>query len=133
MPDPTAAVGQGRLRVLVVDDNRDAADTLARVLRLWGFETSAAYDAPAALDLARDAQPDCLVLDIAMPGMDGCALARQLRRDPALADSLLVALTAYSDPLTQRQIFEAGFDHHLVKPADLDTLADILRERAGVS
>lgn len=132
MPDAAAVLGQERVRILVVDDNRDAADTLARILHLWGFETLTSYDAPAALDLARQMRPDCLILDIAMPGMDGCTLARRLRRDPAFAGALLVALTAYSDPLSRRQIFDAGFDHHLVKPADLDTLAGILRAQVPV-
>jgi CheY-like chemotaxis protein len=114
------------LHVLVVDDNRDAADSLCILLKMWGFECRAAYDGVAGLEEARNYRPDCLVLDIAMPRMDGYTLAQQIRRQPGLEGTKLVALTAYSDERHARWVKESGFDYHLVKPADLQELERIL-------
>jgi two-component system, OmpR family, response regulator len=113
-----AASGRGPLRVLVVDDNRDAADTLAALAGIWGHDARAAYDGPAALATAQSFAPDCLFLDIGMPQMDGYAVARQVRQTPALRAVKLVALTAYSGVDHKRRVREAGFDYHLTKPAD---------------
>lgn len=107
-----------RLRALVVDDNRDAADTLAVLAGLWGYEARAVYDGPAALAAAAEAPPDCLFLDIAMPGMDGFELATRLRQLPGLQRAKLVALSAYSGDTHHRRVREAGFDYALTKPAD---------------
>jgi CheY-like chemotaxis protein len=115
------------LRVLVVDDNQDAADSLCVLLRVWGYECRAAYDGAAGLEEARSYHPDCLVLDIAMPRLDGYTLARKVRQEPDLADSKLVALTAYSDERHARRAREAGFDFCLVKPPDLSELERILK------
>jgi CheY-like chemotaxis protein len=82
------------LRVLVVDDNRDAADSLALLLRLWGYDSRVSYDGVHALQRAHDFHPDCLLLDINMPGMDGYTVARRLRQEPELGSVKLVALTA---------------------------------------
>ena len=109
--------GRG-LHVLVVDDNRDAADSLCMLLRLWGYECRAAYDGAAGLQAACDYQPDCLLLDIAMPGLDGYTLARRVRAQPSLVRAKLIALTAYSDETHVRRSQEAGFDLHFVKPTD---------------
>jgi CheY-like chemotaxis protein len=103
------------LRVLVVDDLPDAADSLAHLLRAWGYAARVAYDAPAALDAARAEPPDGILSDLAMPGMDGCALARAVRADPALAGIKLVALSAYADEEHARRAAEAGFDHWVPK------------------
>lgn len=118
--------GSPSLRVLVVDDNQDAADSLAVLLNMWGYECRVSYNGANALETARDYRPDCLLLDINMPGMDGCTVARRLRQEPDLARIKLVALTAYSDARHTRSIQEAGFDHHVIKPADVDELQGLL-------
>ena len=119
------------LHVLVVDDNRDAADSLCMLLRLWGYECLVAYDGAAGLQAACDYLPDCLLLDIAMPGLDGYTLARTVRAQPSLVRAKLVALTAYSDETHVRRSQEAGFHFHLVKPTEpleIERLMNMLNE-----
>jgi CheY-like chemotaxis protein len=118
--------GSPNLRILVVDDNQDAANSLAVLLSMWGYDCRVSYDGANALETVRDYHPDCLLLDINMPGMDGYAVARRLRQESDLARIKLVALTAYSDARHTQRIQEAGFDHHLVKPADTDELQRLL-------
>jgi CheY-like chemotaxis protein len=101
-----------------VDDNEDAADSLSELVRLWGYDCRVAHDGAAALETALEYWPHCLFLDIAMPRMDGLTLARQLRQQPAFREAKLIALTAFSNEQDRRRIHEAGFDYHLVKPAD---------------
>lgn len=115
------------LRVLVVDDNEDAANSLVVLLSMWGYDCRVSYNGMTALDTARDYQPDCLLLDINMPGMDGYTVARRIRQQPELGRVKLVALTAYSDGTHSRRIREAGFDHHVVKPADVEELQRLLQ------
>jgi two-component system, OmpR family, response regulator len=124
---PADATSRGPLRVLVVDDNEDAADSLGLLLRLWGHEARVAYDGAEALEAARAFRPDCLFLDIALPGMDGYQLARQLREEPALARAKLVALSAYSNDEHVARVKEAGFDHQLIKPADPSEVEGLLK------
>jgi CheY-like chemotaxis protein len=125
--ETTAETARQRpLRVLVVDDNRDAANSLQVILRLWGYDCRVAYDGPSGLEAARAYLPDCLLLDIHMPRMDGLSVARQVRQQPALERAKLIALTAYSDKQHRERIRKAGFDHHLIKPADLTELQRIL-------
>ena len=114
-------------RVLVVDDNRDAADSLAWLARLWGYEAETAYDGRAGLEAARAFRPHCLVLDLGMPGMDGYALARRVRQEPDLKTSRLVALSAYGGEEWKQRLHEAGFDHYLTKPADPGDLERLLK------
>ena len=114
------------LRILVVDDNRDGADSLAEVLRLWGYSARVAYDGPSALAAAREYAPDCLITDIAMPDMDGCKLVAQLRRLPGMDRTKLVALSAYSDASHYRRTREAGFHYSLRKPAEFGELRGML-------
>jgi CheY-like chemotaxis protein len=116
-----------RLRVLIVDDNQDAADTLVALASLWGHEARAAYDGESGLATARAFEPDCLLLDIALPRMDGYALARLVREEVALRTAKLIALTAYSSEDHQHRARAAGFDNHLVKPADLGDLERLFR------
>jgi signal transduction histidine kinase len=134
---PKPAPGNGRTaaalprrRVLVVDDNLDAADSLATLLRLRGQDVRTAYDGPTGLAAARDFRPDLAFLDIGLPGMDGCELARALRADPAGRDTLLVALTGWGQDEDRQQSHAAGFDEHHAKPLDLPVLEDLVR-RAG--
>jgi len=116
-------------RVLAVDDNLDAARTLAALLRRRGYEVRSRGDGPAALDAAAAFHPDVAVLDLGLPGMDGWELAGRLREvcGPGLA--LVVAVTAYGDGESVRRSREAGIDRHLVKPVDPEWLLGLL---AGV-
>jgi len=115
-----------QVRVLIVDDNRDAADSLALVLGMWGYGCHVAYDGLSGFEKACAHKPDCLIADIAMPGLDGYTLAQCVRLQPGLEGTKLVALSAFSDDEHDRRIREVGFDHALVKPADFDELQRIL-------
>ncbi len=121
-PAPTAS----RRTVLVVDDNRDAADSLAEFLDAAGMATAVAYSGAEALELLPGLRPELAILDIGMPGMDGYELARRLRQHPAGRDLLLVALTGWGQQRDREATAAAGFDHHLVKPLDPDALLGFL-------
>jgi CheY-like chemotaxis protein len=110
------------LRVLVVDDNRDAADTVSELLRLFGADVRICYDSDAALALLADFPFDVGVLDVHMPGVDGCALARLLRAAAGPRRVLLVAVTGVSDDAARRRTADAGFDLHLTKAAAPEVL-----------
>jgi PAS domain S-box-containing protein len=114
------------LRILVVDDNEDAADSLAMLLRLRGHDVAVANDGPSALEMAAASVPNLVLLDIGMPGMDGCEVARRIRKHPALGGVVLAALTGWGQKDDRRRTADAGFDHHLVKPVELDVLATLL-------
>jgi CheY-like chemotaxis protein len=122
----TQARTERALQVLVVDDNHDAADTLGVLLHLWGHDHRVAYDGAVALEAACVYRPDCLVTDLALPGMDGLTLAQRIRQQPGLEKIKLVASTAFSDEFHARRVKEAGFDYYLVKPADLVELERVL-------
>jgi CheY-like chemotaxis protein len=107
-----------RRRVLVVDDNEDAAECLALFLALSGNESLTASDGPSAVRGAGTFHPDAVVLDIGLPGMGGCEVARRIREVPGLDGVVLVALTGRGDEADRQRCLEAGFDFHLVKPAD---------------
>jgi CheY-like chemotaxis protein len=125
--EPERASEPGRrLRILVVEDNHDAAESLTAMLELWGHEVRVAYDGAAALQLAETATPDVILSDLGLPGMDGYELARQLRARPAFGRVLLVALSGYGRDEDRRAAADAGFDHHLVKPPDLKTLLQLI-------
>jgi CheY-like chemotaxis protein len=124
------AAGTGR-RVLVVDDNKDAARSLALLLETVGHDTRVCLDGASALEAAEEYRPQVVLLDIGLPGLDGYEVARQMRGRPATAGALLVALTGYGQESDQRRAFEAGFDRHLVKPADLSALASVLESRTA--
>ena len=111
-----------RKAILVVDDNRDAADSLAMLLEIGGHEVATAYSAPDALKRAPELKPAVILLDIGLPGLDGCEVARRMRDMPELRGVRLVALTGYGRDEDRRRTRDAGFDHHLVKPVDLDEL-----------
>jgi PAS domain S-box-containing protein len=113
-------------RLVVVDDNRDAAESLAMLLRLQGNEVRVAYDGRAALTLVNDFRPGLVFLDIGMPEMDGYEVARRLREQPELKTLVLVALTGWGQEEDRRRSSEAGFNHHLIKPASRETLEDLL-------
>jgi PAS domain S-box-containing protein len=121
-------------RVLIVDDNADAASTLAAALRLYGMAVEVAHDGPQAIEAAPRFRPDVALLDIGLPVMDGYELARRLRwaagRDPLSPRLTLVALTGYGEQADRQRSRDAGFMHHLVKPVDLDALVALLGEGA---
>lgn len=122
--------GNGKLRrVLVVDDNHDAADSLGMLLQFLGAETMTVHDGRACLDAVQTFKPAVVLLDLGMPGMSGLEVARRLREDPGLRETTLVALTGWGQREDRRRTQEAGFDYHLVKPADLSTLQSILSLR----
>jgi len=130
-PSATAAAQapEARRRVLIIEDNRDAADSLADVLALSGHQVEVAYDGPAGLAKARAHPPEVVFCDIGLPaGMDGYAVARALRGDPATGSAYLVALTGYAQPDDQRRARENGFDVHLPKPPDLAALQRVLAQ-----
>ena len=114
------------LRLLVVDDNVDAASSLAMLLRTEGHEIRITHDGPAALRVARELRPHVMFLDIGLPGLDGFEVAKALRREPVFEGILLVAMTGYGQQADRDRSRQAGFDHHLVKPADFDQVRQIL-------
>jgi signal transduction histidine kinase/CheY-like chemotaxis protein len=120
------AASFGRTRVLIVDDNRDAADSLAAVLAFLGAETDVVYSGPDAIRRVESYRPSVVLLDIGMPGMDGHEVARRIRRRAEFRDIKLIAMTGWGQEQDRRRTRAAGFDHHLTKPADVDALADIL-------
>jgi signal transduction histidine kinase/DNA-binding response OmpR family regulator len=124
-PPPAGDPCHGR-RVLVVDDNVDGADSLGRLLQLDGHHVRLAHDGPTALAAADEFRPDAIVLDIGLPGMDGFEVARRLRGRVDTPPAMLVAVTGYGRTEDRRRSREAGFDHHLVKPVDLDQLRELL-------
>jgi PAS domain S-box-containing protein len=121
-------VDTGHLRVMVVDDNADAAQMLAALLEVQGHAVSVAYDAGGALAQAKEERPDVLLLDIGLPDMDGYELARRLRAQPENAGATLVALTGYGQAQDREEAQAAGFDHYLVKPADLNQVNAVLAQ-----
>lgn len=121
-----SAADADNLRILVVDDNVDSADSLAWLLRLSGHQTRIAYDGPSALEAAQSFHPQAVVLDLGLPGLDGFAVASRLREDPSTAGALLVAVSGYGQSEDLRRSREAGFDHHFVKPVNIDALLQTL-------
>jgi signal transduction histidine kinase len=117
-----------RRQLLVVDDNKDSADSLAVLLRLFGHNVQVAYDGHSALDLAARFSPDGVFLDIGMPVMDGFQVARELRSIAGLEDTILTAVTGWGQQEDRRRTAEAGFDHHLVKPVDPKAVEMLLRD-----
>ena len=110
--------GGSSLKVLVIEDNRDAAETLGDLLRLFGHEIEIALTGPAGVEAARRFQPEVILCDIGLPGMDGYAVARSLREETATSGAHLIALTGYGRESDRRRTREAGFDLHLVKPVE---------------
>jgi CheY-like chemotaxis protein len=119
-------------RILIVDDNSDATQTLLVLLELWGHEVRSAGDGPAALAAAVELQPEIVLLDLGLPGMSGFEVAPQLRDLPGLQDVMIVAVTGYGQEEDRRRTREAGFDHHLVKPVDPDQLRKLIAGRQAV-
>jgi PAS domain S-box-containing protein len=119
------------LRIVVADDNVDAALSLSMMLNVLGHETRIAYDGKQALVIAREFQPDVMVLDIGMPGLSGHDLARAVRLEPWGRGVLLIAASGWGQPEDKQNSRDAGFDHHLVKPVEYEVLDKLLRDRSG--
>lgn len=119
---PPALDPHERARVLVVDDNDDAAEMVSALLERAGYETTTVHDGPSALAAARAAPPDIVVLDIGLPFLTGYEVATELRRDPRLAQTALIAVTGWGSPEDRQKAFDAGFDLHLTKPVASDDL-----------
>jgi PAS domain S-box-containing protein len=120
-------------RILVVDDNRDAAESLGALLRFLGADVRVVTDGPAALQILESFRPAVVLLDIGMPGMDGYEVAQHIRARAELDEIMLVALTGWSQEEDRRRSQSAGFNHHLVKPADLGALQAVLESARVIS
>jgi CheY-like chemotaxis protein len=114
------------LRILVVDDNIDAAQTMAALLRMRGHEAEVVYDGESALRRAHSMAPDVVFLDIGLPGMNGFQVVRELRGRPQTSRAVLIALTGYGQASDRTRSLEAGFDYHLVKPVELQAIEKLL-------
>jgi two-component system CheB/CheR fusion protein len=130
---PAAVAPPALRRILVVDDNQDAADSMALLIGSHGREIEVAYDGSAALELAGRFKPNVVLLDIGLPGMDGYQVAKRLRALPGLEHALLVAVSGYGAETDRRASREAGIDYHLVKPVDFAALERILGKAEPVS
>ena len=129
-PAPVSAIGDlrgSRQRVLVVDDNVDAANALRYLLENDGHEVQVASDGASGLRLARQFRPDFLLLDIGLPKLDGYEFARQVRADPSLADTTIIAVTGYGQREDRERAAAAGFDYHLTKPVEFQSLQRLFR------
>jgi CheY-like chemotaxis protein len=113
-------------RVLIVDDVKDNADSLAALLKALGHQVHAVYDGAAAIEVANTVRPEVVLLDLGMPGMDGFEVCRQLRRQSWGKTTLIVALTGWGQEGDRVRTEDAGFDHHIIKPAELNRLTRLL-------
>ena len=136
-PQPAAVQSSAGKRVLIVDDNIDAAETLAMMLELLGQQTRQAHEGMGAIQAAQDFQPELIFMDIGLPGLSGHEVASKLRGELGMRDTFIVALSGYGTEEDRRKSMRAGFDSHVVKPLDPSALPEILaqadrrRERAS--
>ena len=118
-----------RTRVIIVEDNPEAADSLRLLLGLRGYEARVAYTGPEGVRLAQEWPPDVVLCDIGLPGLDGYGVATVLRQHPVTAQARLIAVTAYGFDAARRRSREVGFERHLVKPVDPGVLLELLAAR----
>jgi CheY-like chemotaxis protein len=123
-PSPVRAVGStpmpaSPIRILIVEDNHDTAESLSTLLEMWGHEVKIAFDGVSALAAAQSFKPDMILSDLGLPGMDGYELASRLRQQPAFGRVVLVALSGYGREEDRQRSLQAGFDHHQAKPLDV--------------
>jgi two-component system CheB/CheR fusion protein len=126
--EPAAGPVVVKRRVLVIEDNKDAADSLQEALQLNGHEVAVAYDGHAGLLTAREFRPEIVICDIGLPQMDGYQVARAFRADAALNGVRLIALTGYAGPQDRRRAQEAGFNRHIAKPPSIEELEQLLAD-----
>jgi CheY-like chemotaxis protein len=115
-------------RILVVDDNSEAADISAELLELHGYRTAVAYTGLTGLEAVRTFEPHAVLLDLGMPGMDGYQVAAALRAVPDFDQVALIAFTAWGDVVTRQRVIDTGFDAHVIKPANLERILNAVRE-----
>jgi PAS domain S-box-containing protein len=127
-PAPSAGVGG---HILIADDNHDSADSMAAMLAMLGYRTTVVYDGDEALQAAAELRPGTAILDLGMPRVSGEDVARRLRREPWARGMVLIALSGWGRDDDRRRTVEAGFDHHFVKPVDLDVLSALLASRGA--
>lgn len=127
----STSLKQSTPRILIVDDNVDAADTLAMLFSISKWDVAVAYSGPHALAQGAVFRPQLVFLDIGMPLMDGCETARRMRGQPWGPQAVIIALTAWSDEPTRQRVVQAGMDHHLVKPVPIEHMLDIVATLAG--
>jgi PAS domain S-box-containing protein len=113
-------------RILIVEDNKDLARGMARLLKLLGHKVQLAHDGPEGIEAARVSRPEVILLNIGLPNLDGYYVARVLRQEVGLTDALIIAITGYGQEEDRRHSQEAGIDHHLTKPVDLKTIAELI-------
>jgi CheY-like chemotaxis protein len=130
-PGPDSGGADPRLSVLIVDDNAAAAQTLGWMLEMFGHEVRLAHDGAEALRLAQESAPQVVLLDLGLPGMDGCETCRRLRGLPGLERTLFAAQTGWDQPQHRATARAAGFAHHLVKPVALEALRGVLAQAAA--
>jgi two-component system, sensor histidine kinase len=118
--------GKDKPRILIAEDDTDSAISLARLLTLFGYEIRVERDGLAAVDCARDFAPWAALIDLSLPTLDGCAVARRLRGYAETRDSVLIAMTGWGDDDHYVSSFQAGFDRYLIKPLTIETLMDAL-------
>ena len=121
------------LRILVVDDNRDSARTMAKILELDGHEVFCAFDGLSVSEQVASHRPDVVLLDIGLPGIDGYQVAQQLRQHYPKEELMLIAVTGYGGEMNHTRARLAGFDHFLVKPVNLSALKETLGSRQVTS
>lgn len=126
-PSPRHGSPERPRRVLIIEDNRDTADSLASFLRQRGHNVAVAYSGDAGLAAVEREEPEVIICDIGLPGTDGYQLARTIRASGNVRTHLLIAVTGYGDPRDRERGLEAGFDHYLVKPTDLELIVDLLQ------
>jgi CheY-like chemotaxis protein len=115
-----------RRRVLIVEDNADAADTLREVLLVWDHEVEIARDGVEGIEKAHTFRPDLVLCDLGLPRLDGYEVAKAIRASPDLAGTYLVAVTGYASSADQRRAADAGFNRHLAKPVPMDVIEEVL-------
>ena len=130
-PSETPAVTSSAQRILVVDDNLDAAAMLSALLRLYGHQVFTAHDGLDAVRMAHEHHPDAILLDIGLPGLNGYQVASQLRDEPEFAETLLIAVTGFGQSQDQERSRQAGFDLHLVKPVQPQVIREVLAKRSA--
>ena len=130
-PPAMQAVSSTTLRLMIVDDNEDAAGSLAMLCELWGHEVRVASSGAEALQMIANVRPHLILLDIGMPTMDGYEVARRLRKMPGVEKTVLAALTGWNQTEDRRKTTEAGFDHHLVKPPEAEMLQQLIADIAA--
>jgi CheY-like chemotaxis protein len=128
-PKPEIGIGKISVKVLVVDDNEDAVVLLAKLLGVFGHDARFSTSGIDALEVGAVFEPDVVVLDLGMPGMDGIETARRLKQEPWGERAILIALTGWGQPEDLERTRAAGFDAHLVKPLEIDRLLDLLKKQ----